>query len=59
FQMRNAYRISYFKADLYLKLSTNNSYTYKETMNDKNKLACNVNPKTTTLQRSFNEVREG
>ncbi|CAI8599290.1 unnamed protein product [Vicia faba] len=28
-------------------------------MNDKNKLACNVNPKTTTLQRSFNEVREG
>ncbi|CAL5204706.1 unnamed protein product [Lathyrus oleraceus] len=58
-QLRNAYRIPYFKADLYLKLPANSSYTYKETMDDKNKLACPANPKTTVLERSFNEVREG
>ncbi|CAK8568323.1 unnamed protein product [Lathyrus sativus] len=58
-QLRNAYRIPYFNTDLYLKLLANRSYTYKESMNDKYKLACPANPKTTTLERLYNEVREG
>ncbi|XP_027190346.1 putative receptor protein kinase ZmPK1 [Cicer arietinum] len=58
-QLRNAYRIPYFNADLYLKLPENSSYNYKESMDDKYKLACSVNPKTVTLETAHNEVHEG
>ncbi|XP_058781174.1 putative receptor protein kinase ZmPK1 [Vicia villosa] len=58
-QLRNGYRIPYYNADLYLKLPANSSYTYKESMNDKYKLACPTNPKPITLERSYEEVPEG
>ncbi|RHN70324.1 putative protein kinase RLK-Pelle-SD-2b family [Medicago truncatula] len=58
-QLRNAYRIPYFNADLHIKLPANSSYTYRESMDDKYKLACLANPKTTTLETSYNKVHEG
>jgi len=58
-QLRNAYRIPYFNADLHIKLPANSSYTYKESMDDKYKLACLANPKTITLETSYNKVHEG
>jgi hypothetical protein len=58
-QLRNAYRIPYFNADLHLKLPVNSSYTYTESMDDKYKLSCSSNPKTVTLATSYNKFREG
>ena len=51
-QLRNAYRIPYFDAELYLRLPANSSYSYDESIDEYN-LDCPVKTKTTQLERTY------
>lgn len=57
-QLRNAYRIPYYNADLYLRLPANSSYSFDEKSIDEYKLACSANPRTVHLERAYNKGHE-